>query len=936
MTLTEVEGIEGEEGDFTVHVKQHPRYVDMDKCIACGECARKCPKKVRDYNYNEGIGHRKAIFVRYPQAVPLKYRIDADNCIQLQKGKCGACQSICPTGAIKFDDVESSRDLRVGSIILAPGSRIFNPSGVRTWGFGVFPNVITSLQFERYLSASGPTEGHLIRPSDNKPVKKIAFLQCVGSRDYNKSGHGYCSSICCMYAIKETLIAMEHVPELDASIFFMDMRTHGKDFERYYNHARDKGVKFRRCRVHSLEPGEREGDIYLRYITDEGKQVAEDFDLVVLSVGMETADEGAELCQRLGVKLNHNRFMDTSCMTPVNTSRPGIYACGTIVGPKNIPHSVMQASAAASAASGQLSQSRFSLTKAKVFPPERDVRGEEPRVGVFVCHCGSNIAGVIDVQALADYAAGLPGVVFVERNLFTCSQDTQELISQKIKEQGLNRIVVAACTPRTHEPLFKETLKAAGLNEYLFEMANIRNQASWVHAGEPLAATDKAKDLVRMAVAKVALLAPMPPLSVAVKQAALVVGGGMAGMTAALGLAEQGYEVHLVDKASRLGGNSMHLFKTWKNEPIQDQVQKVLSQVGSNQRIKVFVNSQVTQAEGFVGNFRSTISGPAGETVVEHGAAILATGAKAHKPEEYAYGQSRRVFTALEFDKLHLLQDDRIKSGKNFIFIQCVGSREPSRPYCSRVCCTHSVQAAMALKQENPERGVFILYRDLRTYGQREELYTKARELGVVFINYEMHIKPQVKVLSDERLEVLVWDHVLHQPFSLDADVLILATAIVTHPEVSQLANLYKVPVDSDGFFQEAHVKLRPVEFSTDGLFLAGLAHYPKPIEESISQAKAAVSRAVTVLSKTRIDLDSIKAEVDEAACDGCALCLDVCPYHAIGLEELEPAPKRHVVVNSAQCKGCGCCQATCPKNAVNVAGFSYDQLAAQIAAALA
>jgi heterodisulfide reductase subunit A len=555
-------------------------------------------------------------------------------------------------------------------------------------------------------------------------------------------------------------------------------------------------------------------------------------------------------------------------------------------------------------------------------------------VGVFVCHCGSNIAGVIDVHALADYAAGLPGVVYVERNLFTCSQDTQELIKQKIASEGLNRIVVAACTPRTHEPLFRETMKAAGLNEYLFEMANIRNQASWVHAGEPAAATVKAKDLVRMAVAKVALLEPLPPLSVPVNQAALVVGGGVAGMTAALGLSRQGFAVHLVEKSPRLGGNALHLFKTWKNEPIQAHVDELRALVKSDANISLHFDSQVTRAEGFVGNFRSAVATPEGEVVVEHGVGIVATGGRPYRPEEYAYGQSRRVFTALEFDKLHLLDDERIKHGNNFVFIQCVGSREPARPYCSRVCCTHAVQAAIDLKREDPERNVFILYRDLRTYGQREELYKKARELGVIFINYGIHVKPQVRVQNDERLEVLVWDHVLHQPFKLPADVLVLATAIVPYPEAQALAQVYKLPADSDGFFQEAHVKLRPVDFATDGLFLAGLAHYPKPIEESINQARAAVARAVTVLSKTRIDMDAIKAVVDEAKCDGCALCIDVCPYHAISLEELAEG-KRRVVVNQAQCKGCGCCMATCPKEGVNVSGFSYQQLAAQVTAAL-
>ncbi len=936
MTLTEVLAVSGSPGNFTVELREHPRYVDVDKCIACGECARKCPKKVDD-EYNEGIGKRKAIYVKYPQAVPLKYQIDPDHCIYLQKGKCGACAKVCPAGAIDFDQKPRDKAVQVGSLILTPGFQTFDPSGIRTWGYDLFPNVITSLELERYLSASGPTEGHLIRPSDGKPARRIAFLQCVGSRDLNKAGHAYCSGVCCMYAIKEAVIAKDHEPGLEATIFFMDIRTHGKEFERYYQRAQEAGVRFNRCRVHSLEPADQSGTIYLRYINDRGKQVSAEFDLVVLSVGLETSAAAKELAGRCQVSLNQNGFAQRSGFQPVQAKgRPGILVAGAFAGPHDIPQSVTEASAAAAAAALPLAKARHSLTKEKQFPPERDVSGEEPRVGVFVCHCGSNIAGVIDVEAVAEYAKGLPYVTHVERNLFTCSQDTQELIKKTIQEKNLNRIVVAACTPRTHEPLFKETLKASGLNENLFDMANIRNQASWVHAGEPDKATDKAKDLVRMSVAKVALLAPAPPLSVGVSQSALVVGGGMAGLTCAHGLAKMGYPVHLVEATGQLGGAARHLFQTWRGEPVEGRLDKLMRKVTSHPLITVHLNSRVVRAEGFVGNFVSTIQGPGGETTVEHGVGIMAVGGRAYKPTEYGYGQHRRVFTALEFDKLHALGDPRVRGGNTFVFIQCVGSREPERPYCSRVCCTHSVQAAIELKEEDPSRRVFILYRDLRTFGQREALYQRARELGVIFINYEMHEKPRVKLEDPDMVEVVVWDHVLHEPFRIPADVLILATAIVPNDHNKELAQVYKLPVDADGFLQEAHAKLRPVDFASDGLFLAGLAHYPKPVEETVTQAQAAVARAATILAKSRIDLDSIKAQVVDERCDGCALCLDVCPYQAISLEEVEGQEgKRRVVIEAAKCKGCGCCQATCPKAGVEVVGFTYEQLASQVAAAL-
>ncbi len=934
MTLTEVERVEGELGQFTVDLRQYPRYVDTDRCIACGECAERCPVEVRD-EFNEKLNIRKAVYVKYPQAVPLKYQIDPVHCLEITKGACGECERACPAGAVRFNDSEKLVSIEVGSIILAPGYRTFNPKGISTWGYGIFPNVITAMELERLLAASGPTAGQLIRPSDGKPIRKIAFLQCVGSRDYNKSSHGYCSSVCCMYAIKEAMIAMDHVKDLNASIFHMDVRTHGKDFERFYDRAVQRGIKFHRCRVHSLEPAGDSGDLFFRYITDDGKQVKDEFDLVVLSVGIETPPELSKLARCAGIEMNADGFAATSSFSPVNTVRPGVYVCGTFSGPKDIPLAVVEASAAASVAAARLSDVRYSLSRQKLFPPERDVSGEKLRIGVFICHCGSNIADVIDVEEVSAYAATLPHVAYVETSLFACSQDSQDLMRQRIQEKGLNRVVVAACTPRSHEALYRETLKASGLNECLFEMANIRNHGAWVHSNEPRAATAKAKDMVRMAVAKVGLLEPLSPVSVRINPQALVVGGGLTGMVTALGLADQGFPVYLVEKASQLGGNARHLVRTWKNEDIPSYVESLVTRVKEHDLITVHLKATISSAEGFVGSFRSSIQKSTGTMTVDHGVVVFATGGHALKPDEYGYGLSQNILTALEFDKLHALRDDRVRNGRSFVFIQCVGSRIPGRTYCSRVCCTHSIQSAIMLKEEDPSRDVYILYRDIRTYGQREELYKKARESGVVFIHYDLHQKPNV-MLNEDRLGVVVWDHVLHEPFKIPADVVVLATAVVPHQEVRELARYYKLPVDSDGFLQEAHTKLRPVDFSTDGVFLAGVAHYPKPIEECIAQAQAAVSRAVTVLSQRWIGLDSVKARVDNTRCDGCALCVDVCPYHAIGIEVMEgDRRKQQIAVNAAKCKGCGTCQATCPKEGINVAGFTYRQLSAQVEAAL-
>ncbi len=940
MTMTELMEVEGEVGNFTVRLRRHPRYVDIDKCIACGKCADKCPREVPD-EFNQKIDFRKAIYVKYPQAVPLKYQIDPVNCIRMRGGRCDDCQRVCPRGAIRFDEYEEEISVKVGSIILAPGFRAFNPSGLSAWGYDRFKNVVTAMELERYLAVAGPTKGRVIRPSDRRPVKKMALIQCVGSRDCSLPSRGYCSSVCCLYALKEAIIASDHDPELRVSIFHQDIRTPGKEFDRFYDRAKQKGIKFHRCRVHAVEPGDSPNELSLRYITENGKQTSEQFELVVLSVGMEIGPEIVELARRTGIDLTPAGFAATSCFMPVAASKPGIFVCGAFSGPKDIPSSVVQASAAANAAAVGLSDVRYSLSHQKQFPPERKVQGEEPRIGVFVCNCGSNIAEVVNVREVARYAQTLPHVAFVETSLFACSQDSQELIKRRITEENLNRIVVASCTPRTHEPLFRETLRASGLNECLVEMANIRNQLAWVHAEEPRVATAKAKDLVRMAVAKAAFLEPVPSFSVRITPLALVIGGGLAGMTAALALAEQGFPVHLVEKAAQLGGNARHLFKTWKGEPVPAYVEALAGKVREHSLISVHLKSTVVEAEGYVGNFRSVIQKPTGNITVNHGVTIVATGGQAFKPSEYDYGLSQNIFTSLEFDKLHAVGDERIVNGRNFVFIQCVGSREPDRNYCSKVCCTHSIQSAIDLKNEDPERRVFILHRDVRTYGLREELYRRARELGVIFINYGVHQKPNV-VVNEDAIEVIVWDHILHEPFSIPADVVTLATAIVPNPETRELARLYRLPTDLDGFLVEAHVKLRPVDFATDGIFLAGLAHYPKPIEESIEQAQAAVARAVTVLSSRWVDLDLVKARIDEEKCDNCALCLDVCPYQALVMEP-EPeeegngqgARKQKLVVRPAKCKGCGSCQATCPKEGISVAGFSYAQLRSQVRAAL-
>jgi len=927
MTLSEVTSIEGDEGNFTVTVKKHPRYVDMNKCIACGACAEKCPAK-KDDEFNQNLSKRKAIYVPYPQAVPLKYVIDSARCIYFKKGKCKICQKFCPTDAINFDDKEETVKLNVGSVIITAGFKPFDPSKLDTYQHSNFPNVVTSLEYERILSAGGPTGGHVTRQSDGKEATKIAWLQCVGSRDLNKCDNEYCSAVCCMYAIKEAVITKEHIGKnFEATIFFIDMRTYGKDFEKYYERAKKEGIRFIRSRIHTITEADETGTLVLKYATDAGQIVDETFDMAVLSVGMEPADSAVETAKRLGVQLNPYKFVKTEDTAPVTTSKPGIYVAGVIQGCKDIPQSVTEASAAACAAGISLSSARGTLVKEKVFPAQRDISGEKPRVGVFICNCGVNIGGYADVPAIVEYAKTLPDVVFVQENLFSCSQDTQDKMTETIKEQNLNRMVVAACTPRTHEPLFQETICNAGLNPYLFEMANIRNQCTWVHSNDKEKATQKAKDLVKMAVAKASLLEPIPAISVGVNKTALVIGGGVAGMTTALSLANQGFPTVIVEKSAQLGGAARDIKKTAGGKDVKAFLSDLIAKVEKNPNVEVLLNTEIIGASGFVGNFETKVSVKGSERTIAHGATVIATGAHAADTSEYLYGKNPRVTRWHDIE--HNLE--KIKDAGSVVFIQCVGSRDEKRPYCSKVCCTASVSQAIAVKEQNPDTNVFILYRDMRTFGERELLYKKAREKGVIFIRYTPESKPVVTEAGN-KLEVKIFDSILQQNLIIEADYINLATAIEP-ADNSHLAELYKVPLNEDKFFMEAHAKLRPVDFASDGLFVCGLAHYPKPMEESIAQSMAAAGRAATVLSKSNIQVSPLVSQVNQDHCIGCGLCADICPFGAIIMDEIQGKGYRAKNV-PASCKGCGICASSCPQKTIDMLHFRDKQIEAAVCAA--
>ncbi len=926
LTLAGVNSISGEEGNFEVSVTQYPRYVDTDKCIACGLCAEKCPKKVSNA-YDGGLSKRKAIYVKYPQAVPLKYTIDPTHCIYFIKGKCKICEKFCPNNAINFNDQKKELTLKVGAVVLSMGTEVFDPGVHDVYGYKKYPNIVTSLEFERILSASGPYGGHLVRPSDQKEPEKIAWLQCIGSRDEHIGAKGYCSAVCCTYAIKEAMLAKEHSKrELDTAIFYIDIRTHGKDFETYFNRAKDEsGIRFIKSKITGIPPVNGTGRHLIRYVNEAGRKVEEEFDMVVLSAGLGVTRECADLAQKLDIKLDHYNFAVTSSFDPVQSSRPGIYVCGAFQSPKDIPSSVIDSSAAAGVAGSKLAGSRWTLTSTKHIPEEIDIRGEPTRIGVFVCRCGTNIAGTVDVPSLVESAQKLPGVVYAEENMFSCSQDTQDKITRVIKEQRLNRVVVAACTPKTHEPLFQETLINAGTNKYLFEMANIRNLCSWVHKDNPEQATEKAKDSISMAVSKVALLEPLTEPVMQINQTALVIGGGVAGMVAAKNLADQNYKTCLIEKTDTLGGQARHLHETWRGENIQQYLAGLIKKVESDKNIEIFLNAGIEHVDGFVGDFKTTIQHNGESKVLEHGVTIIASGASALKPDQYLYGKDRRVVTGLEFQQRLIDGDPSLGQLNTAVFVQCVGSRIQKRPYCSKVCCTQSIKGALKLKELNPKMNIFVLYRDMRSYGLREDLYRKARCSGINFIRYDFD--KELTVVNDQgELQVTFNDCVLRRQMEVCPDLLILASAIVPEKK-NTLAQFYKIPQNDDGFFMEVHVKLRPVDFATDGVFLCGLAHAPKTIDESITQAQAAAARAVTLLSAMNISVSGTVAYVDPNYCSSCGVCVSICPYSAPNFNDKSGKAE----IESALCKGCGLCTASCRSGAIHLKGFDNNQIFAQV-----
>ena len=931
LTYTEVENIEGEVGDFKVTLLKKPRYIVEENCTGCTTCMEYCPVLVPD-PYNQGLCLSKAVHIYFSLAVPLISYID-ENCLYLKEDKCRLCEAVCDNNAIDFSQQPEKIDLNVGAVILSSGFEIFDPSVRNDYGYGRFKNVITSLDFERYLSSTGPSGGEVVRPSDGKHPKRIAWIQCVGSRQVTPGGNTYCSAVCCTYTQKQVLLTKEHDPDVDITVFHNDIRAYGKDFERYFRRASSlPKVRFIRSYVSVGKEIPETNNVTIRYSTFGEGVKEEEFDLVVLSVGLVPSKDTKEIAEKFGIELEPHGFCKTNPYDPIETSRPGVFVIGAFQGPIDIPESVFGASGASSKCGTLLDYRRGRLVEEKRYPEEKDVAKEGPRIGVFVCHCGANIGRVVNVPEVVEYALRLPNVVHAQEQLFSCTTNSAKEITDVVKEKNLTRVIVAACSPRTLEPLFRETLKEAGLNQYLLEMTNIREHCSWVHSQEKEAATEKAKDIVRMAVARASVLEPLKEFELPVDKRALVIGGGIAGMVCALSIADQGHEVYLLEKDKELGGIARRLHYTLEGLDVQVYLKDLMMKLYQHPLIHVYTGANITEASGYIGNFVTRAETDRGAVEIKHGAAVIAIGAEEYKPKEYLYEESENVITQIELEERIANQDDSVSNAQTVVMIQCVGCRNEERDYCSRVCCTHAIKNALKLKEINPEMDIYILFRDMRPYGFKEDYYREAADKEVRFIRYEPEQKPEVQAIEEggkRLIRVAVKDPVLDQELGIDADLLVLSAAVIPAVDAEKIGLLYKVPLNEDGFYKEAHVKLRPVDFATDGIFLCGTAHYPKHIHEVINQAHGAAGRVLTLLSKDVVVASGSVAEVDESKCMACGACVKACAYDAIQLYTTKQGKKAKV--NPVLCKGDGLCNANCPTGAIQLKHYTDEEIERQI-----
>ncbi|MCP4023756.1 MAG: CoB--CoM heterodisulfide reductase iron-sulfur subunit A family protein [Desulfobacteraceae bacterium] len=924
MPMTTLENLTGGSPDFTATLVTQPRYIDINKCTACGECAKRYPDWVR---FTPGLDPRAPTCMRYPQATPYAFSIDMDKVTDIKK-----LQNICKANAILPDDKAVTKKQSVASVVLSVGADVFDSTCLDNYGAGNYENVVTGLQYERIMSASGPFQGDLARVSDRKRPKKVAWIQCAGSRGINsKRDVPYCSSVCCMYALKEAMVTKERfAKEIETTIFYMDMRTFGKDYENYFDRAQNEyGIRMVRSRPHSLVEDAQTKNLTVTYAQEEEPQChTESFDMVVLSTGFRIGEETKDLAGRLGIELNRHHFAQSDTFNPVQTSKAGVYVCGVFESPKDIPETMVQASAAASMAATNLPAIVTDQAEKEKFLPERNVSQEPEKIGVFVCDCGFDIGGVIDVQKIVEYAGTNPDVAVAQAVGYGCSSESMAHIEKQIKDHQLNRVVIAGCSPRTHETKFQDLLRRAGLNKYLVEMVNLRDQNTWAHMDAPKEALKKAIKLVQIGISGVRRSRPLLDNTLPMSQNALVIGGGVTGMNAALMLAKQGIQVYLVERAPALGGLARSIQKTIEGGDVGAYMDDLIKRTMAHENIQVLTRSIIVDHAGIPGLFTTGIQTGLRMTYlkIEHAVTILATGALPNRPDEYLLGLNENVMTQIDLDTLIEDDTDKIQGMNQVVMIQCAGSREPGNPNCSRICCQTAIKNALRIKKTNPDADIFILYRDIRTYGFQEDYYREARNLGIKFIRYKASQKPEVKDSAGE-LSVKTHDFILGQPIEIAADCIALSTGFIADDETTEdLSMMFHLPRTRDHYFLEDHVKLRPVDMSVRGFFIAGTAHSPQSIRESVNQAQAAAGRAVTLLAKKEINLGAAHARVDSTKCASCLICVRACPFdipfiNAEGYSQIDPD----------KCHGCGTCAADCPAKAIQLLSFEDDQIMAKL-----
>jgi heterodisulfide reductase subunit A len=889
----ELVGLSGKEGSFKARIRQRPRGVIEELCTSCQKCIEVCPAEtVDDFNL---FSKRKAVSLRGLQPVPPIPAIDWEVCTQ-----CGQCVKVCPTNAINLKMKDKERELEVSSVILAPGFTEFDPDVLTQYGYGRWKNVVTSVEWERILSPIGPFSKRIKRPSDGKDVKKVAFVLCVGSRERRWD---FCSAACCMYSVKEALLAKELRKDIEVTVFYMDLRGFGKGYERYIQEARAKGIRFVRGRTPRLQEDPQTKNLIASTMQDN-RLFKEEFDLVVLAIGQRPARGSEELAKIIGADLNEWGFCKTVNPAGIETTKPGVYVCGSFAEPKDIPDTITQATACAlEAIEGTRAKAEKPAKKAEQAP------AEEPKIGVVLCQCKGEVSENIDFEQLKKAVSKRPGVAVVMENDALCVQDKTKGLLAEIRKKGINRLLVGACSPYWFRRRFLEGV--GGIDPWLVEWVNLREGV--IHAHGKAGAQQKAEDMLLMAIERLRRKEELPALAATVKNSALVVGAGIAGLAVASALAERGVEVHLVEREADLGG-------TFKALPDKTGLlEKYVKGMEKNKLVQLHLKSEVASIRGQAGDFWALIKGAEGEQEIGVGAVVIATGAQEYLPKEFLYGKDKRVITQRELEQGLAAGNVQPKKIGSVAMIQCVGARDKARPWCNRYCCAEALENALLLKKQNPEMEVFVLFKDMMSYGFREALYSQAREGGVIFIRYA-DIE-EIKVKGDGRLKIT------SPEVELEADLLVLSTGVVPSKDNKKLAKIFDLELDADGFFKEAEPKFRPVDALREGIYICGGAHSPRSWNEVIMQSEAAAERALVLLGQERVLAPAIVSLVNDRRCSGCALCVEACPYGARVFDE----ERMIAVVKEALCQGCGVCAGICPSGAAYLRGYTNDDVMAMI-----